>query len=125
MSKKLLNEWQRSYILIRCHIVQHLIWVYIVHCLSHYFREIQMYKKFLPATLMPLYTEYCVFDYRFNGAVSNISDMSIALDKDAAFYPKLLTLFLYLHKNICCGYSLEAPQQGTSIKYPQHVFIGK
>ena len=25
---------------------------------------------------------------------------------------------LFLHKNICCGYSLEAPQKGTSNKYP-------
>ena len=28
--------------------------------------------------------------------------------------------FLFLHKNICCGYSLEATRQGTSNKYPQH-----
>ena len=29
------------------------------------------------------------------------------------------------HKNICCGYSLEAPQWGTSNEYPQHVFMEK
>ena len=28
--------------------------------------------------------------------------------------------FLFLHKNICCGYSLEAPSQGISNEYPQH-----
>ena len=28
--------------------------------------------------------------------------------------------FLFLHKNICCGYSLEATRQGASNKYPQH-----
>ena len=33
-----------------------------------------------------------------------------------------LILFLFLHKNICCGYSLEAPQRGTSNEYPQHMF---
>ena len=31
--------------------------------------------------------------------------------------------FLFLHKNISCGYSLEAPQQGASNEYPQHMFL--
>ena len=26
-------------------------------------------------------------------------------------------------KNICCGYSLEAPHRGTSNEYPQHIFL--
>ena len=30
--------------------------------------------------------------------------------------------FLFLHENICCGYSLEAPQRGASNDYPQHMF---
>ena len=30
--------------------------------------------------------------------------------------------FLFLHKNICCGYSLEAPQWGASNEYTQHMF---
>ena len=30
--------------------------------------------------------------------------------------------FLSLNKNICCGYSLEVPQGGTSNEYPQHMF---
>ena len=30
---------------------------------------------------------------------------------------------LFLHENICCGYSLEAPQQGASNEYPQHMFL--
>ena len=33
--------------------------------------------------------------------------------------------FLFLHKNICCGYSLEAPHRGTSNVYPQHMFLWK
>ena len=28
-----------------------------------------------------------------------------------------------LHKNICCGYSLELPRQGNSNEYPQHMFL--
>ena len=31
-----------------------------------------------------------------------------------------------LHKNICCGYSLEVPHRGwTSNEYPQHMFYGE
>ena len=30
--------------------------------------------------------------------------------------------FLFLHKKICCGYSLEAPRRGASNEYPQHMF---
>ena len=33
-----------------------------------------------------------------------------------------LIVFLFLHENICCGYSLEAPRQGASNEYPQHMF---
>ena len=32
-------------------------------------------------------------------------------------------VFLFLHKNICCGYSLEAHNQGASNEYPQHNFL--
>ena len=28
--------------------------------------------------------------------------------------------FIFLHKNICCGYSLEAPLWGASNEYPQY-----
>ena len=34
-------------------------------------------------------------------------------------------VFLFLQENICCGYSLEVPQRGTSYEYPQHVFREK
>ena len=30
-----------------------------------------------------------------------------------------------LHKNICCGYSLEAPQRGASNEYPQDMILWK
>ena len=29
------------------------------------------------------------------------------------------------HENICCGYSFEVPQGGSSIEYPQHMFFGE
>ena len=33
--------------------------------------------------------------------------------------------FLFLHKNLCCGYSLEAPQLGTSNEYPKDRFLSR
>ena len=38
---------------------------------------------------------------------------------------KVLIFFLFLHENICCGYSLDGPRGGTSNEHPQHVFMGK
>ena len=47
----------------------------------------------------------------------------IALDKMFFFFnPKVLIFFLFLHENICCGYSLEASHWGTSNEYPQYMF---
>ena len=31
----------------------------------------------------------------------------------------------YVLENICCGYSLEAPQRGASNEYPQHMFLSR
>ena len=38
------------------------------------------------------------------------------------FQSKSRLIFLFLHASICCGYSLEAPQQGASNEYPQLQF---
>ena len=35
-------------------------------------------------------------------------------------YPVIFTLFV--HENICCRYSLEAPRRGASNEYPQHMY---
>ena len=32
---------------------------------------------------------------------------------------------LVLHKNVCCGYSLESPRRGDSNEYLQHIFYGE
>ena len=36
-----------------------------------------------------------------------------------------IVFFLFLHKNICCGYSLEAPQWGASNEYHNTYFRGE
>ena len=52
----------------------------------------------------------------------------IAPDKVLFSQPKIVDIFLIspqkhnLHKNICCGYSLEARHKGASNEYPQHMF---
>ena len=50
---------------------------------------------------------------------------NIALDNMFCFYffnIKVLIVFLFLHENICCRYSLEVPRQGAS-NDPQHMFL--
>ena len=37
----------------------------------------------------------------------------------------MLISFLFLNKNICCGYLLEAPHRGASNEYPQHMFSSR
>ena len=36
---------------------------------------------------------------------------------------QIKVFFLFLHKNICSGYLLEAPCSGTSNEYPQHMNV--
>ena len=43
-------------------------------------------------------------------------------DMLSSFKRKVLRLFLFQIKNICSGYSLEAPRRGASNEYPQHIF---
>ena len=50
---------------------------------------------------------------------------TIATDKVIFFNRKMLISFLFLNKNICCGYSLEAPRRGASNEYPQHMFSSR
>ena len=43
-----------------------------------------------------------------------------AITPDKREYPNI---FLILHENICCGYSLEAARWRTSNEYPHHMFL--
>ena len=47
----------------------------------------------------------------------------IRLVKEEYWWKFWYIFFLFFHKNICCGYSLEVPQWGTSNEYPQHMFL--
>ena len=50
----------------------------------------------------------------------------IALDKAlSSTKKKILIFFLFLHENLCCGYSLEAPQWGASDDYHKICFCGE
>ena len=48
----------------------------------------------------------------------------IATDK-ALFFIRKMLIFLFLNKNICCRYSLEAPRRGASNEYPQHTYSSR
>ena len=41
------------------------------------------------------------------------------------FQIKILIFFIFLLKNIDCGYSLEPPRRGDSNEYPQSMFLSK
>ena len=47
----------------------------------------------------------------------------IAPDKVIFSNQNFFIFFLFLHKKYMCEYSSEAPHQGTSNEYPQHVFV--
>ena len=47
----------------------------------------------------------------------------MALNKTLILSWKVVIFYLFLHKNICFGYSLEVPHWGTSNEYPQHRFF--
>ena len=46
---------------------------------------------------------------------------TVAIGTDKSRYR--VNIFLFLGENICCGYLLEAPRQGSSTEYPQHMFF--
>ena len=57
-----------------------------------------------------------------------LSRLAKLLDRAYYFQPKCCDISLFLNKNVCCGYSLEAPCQGASNVYHNisfHVEIRK
>ena len=54
---------------------------------------------------------------------SNI--LKILPAKNENFQIKILIFFLFLLKNIDCGYLLEPPRRGGSNKYPQSMFLSR
>ena len=60
--------------------------------------------------------------------LGNIPGMSPAVsqlyytNQEFFFQLKCVQIFLFLSKNICCGYSLEASCQGTFNEYMQYMF---
>ena len=56
------------------------------------------------------WTDRALLYYRlFSSGELMIYHMIIATDMALFFIRKMLISFLFLHENICCGYSLEAP----------------
>ena len=62
---------------------------------------------------------YIVFIPCHNRAVKHFQAGCIIIRLDRGIR---LIVVLFLDENIHCGYSLEAPCQGASYEYPQHMF---
>ena len=77
--------------------------------------------------LYPQHFHFCISSFS-NASIGSktrnsvFRENNIALDKLLFFNQKVMIFFLFLHKNICCGYSLEAHWRGASNEYPQHMF---
>ena len=58
--------------------------------------------------------------------IKNTVSSTIIVPKKEPFFKEAVTIFfLFLHKNICCGYSLEVPQWGTSNEPHNICFSGE
>ena len=51
------------------------------------------------------------------------STLFILLHKRCFFSEKILISFSFLHENLCCGFTLEAPHGDASDEYPKHTFL--
>ena len=58
-------------------------------------------------------------------AYSSTCILKISPSKTENFQIKTLIFFIFLLKNINCGYSLEPPRWGGSNKYPQSMFLSR
>ena len=47
---------------------------------------------------------------------------NISREKSIFLSHNTMIVFLFLHENMCCGYSLKAPRRVASNDYPQHMF---
>ena len=52
-----------------------------------------------------------------------IQILQVSPPKTESFQIKILIFFIFLFKNIDCGYSLEPPWRGGSNEYPQSMFL--
>ena len=55
----------------------------------------------------------------------SLSPLTIIATEMALFFfnHKILTFFLFLQENVCCGYSMKAPWRAAYNEYPQHMFL--
>ena len=51
--------------------------------------------------------------------------LKISPPKTESFQIKILIFFIFLHKTIACGYSLELPNRGSSNEYSQSMFLSR
>ena len=81
-----------------------------------YGRIYRLTKRALAQTWQ-LTREYLMKDILLLGTSNKFKSLKAAPDNKG--YPH--NIFLFLHVNICCGYSSEAPRRGASDEYPQYM----
>ena len=89
-----------------------------------------MFKLFLTLTInqSEAFHYICLFAFFFEytlrkHAYSNM--LKISPPKTENYPIKTLIFFIFLLKNIDCGYSLEPPRRGGSNEYPQSMFLSR
>ena len=75
--------------------------------------------KQLPCWFIPIFYARGLLTY-----LQHYNIFLIIIPPDTTLFctKNLFVFFLFFHKNIYCGYSLEAPQWGASNEYPQYMF---
>ena len=98
----------------------------VVKCVVLFCMALLKYRYDRKSALKSIQLRNCCQQFFvYQNIASNMSKLKtismlslIATDKRG--YPH--NFFLFLDKNICCGYSLEVPRWGASNEYPQHMF---
>ena len=149
MCVKLPDEWHTVVTLIRCHVLRHLILIYVCSGLSVWIRriifhgpqDVRAFKVWLynvvichlkqmsvTACLVPI-ENWCVY-VSVSVFVCVISlwkhayldILKILPPKNKIFQIKNSNILHISAQNIDCGYSLEPPRWGSSNEYPQSIF---
>ena len=92
----------------------------------HIFTVASRYMTGYSLNILSLYIR-CTFIFYKILIHLQITNRAHFIATDEAFFSskKMLISFVFLNKNICCGYSLEVPRRGTSNEYPQHMYSSR
>ena len=80
-----------------------------------------MHNSFITITVS---VDLSQLEVEFSSSLTGMSPQTLTLSAQLQIRGGIhIIFFLFLHENICCGYSLEVPPRGASNEYPQHMFL--